>query len=287
MAYVTTASAAHAEEYAEQKSSWTASFSSQVSREDKSEADKIMNGSFRLQWVHDTLSIGATVGASRTAVKLPNVVEVVDTSSFNGGLNLGLSFGKSAIELDFGYSRQGLSGNVTAGTELSKATGNTSLALSGSVVSTSLGAAFIHTFGGEALTLTPRLAVNYGRTKTSARLTAGTRLPPIGGSISSDGVSIIPELNLGYAFSEKFNLNGSVSFTAATNGAASRLGSRPMGSGFVQTGQQNEGATQWGSLALSAKLSPFHNIAVTPFIGTTVGRSTNEYFVGTALSSSF
>ena len=281
------ASAAHAQEPVTVKDGWTAMFNGQASREEQSGADPILNGSFGLQWQHDNFSLGANVGTSHSTVRLPSVVETVGTSAFDGGLSLGLAFGKSALEFDFGYSRQGLSGNVTAGAGMTSVQANTTLELSGSVLSTSTGGSFSHSFGGDALTFTPKIAVGYDRTKNSVRLAAPNRALPISSNQSSNGVSVTPELDVICVVSKKLSFRGSLSFTATTNGAASRLVARPMGSGFVQTGQQSNGAAQWGSFSLSAKFSPFHNIAIIPSFGTTMGRSTNEFFGGAALGISF
>lgn len=278
---------AHAEEVTTAKSAWTASVNGQASREDTSGARTLVNGSLGLQWQRGPFSLGATVGASGAAVRLPDVVERVSTSAFTGGLNFGLELGRSALELDLGYSRQGLTGNVTAGSGMSGVEAATPLQLTGSVVSTSLGGAFSHAFGGNRLTVTPRLALAYDRTRTSAALTAHGRTAPVGLERTSQGASFTPEIDASYAFSDKLTLSGSAAFTAATNGAASRLSTRPLTSGYAQTGQQQDSASQWGTLAVSAQFSPGHHIAIVPSIGTTVGRSTNEYFAGTSLAVTF
>lgn len=291
MALVLSASPARAAEPAAHDV-WTVSVNAQASGQtqsgsSQSEAGTIVNGAAGLQWQHGPFSLGVSAGASGSSVKLPSVVEVVGTSAFDAGVNLGYAFGKSALTLSFASSRQSLSANVTAGAGLSGISAGSLLQLSGSVVSTSLGGGLSHEFGKGPFTVTPLVNASWDRTRTSAALSLRNRATPLALAKSSTGVSVTPEIDLAYAFSNRFALTASGAFTAASNGAASRLGTRPQAASFVQTAQQDDGAAQWGSLALGARIMPFGRIVLTPGVGTTVGRSTNEVFGSLAIATSF
>lgn len=279
------ATSAHAQDAP--KDQVTVSVNGQISAEQKSDADTIRGGSVGVQWQHRNLSIGATIGASGMAVRLPSVVDQVHTSSLDATVNAGLALGQSYMGINFAYSRQGLSGNATLGSNLGGAKAGTAVDLSGDVVSTSIGGSFSRSFTKGSLTATPMLSVSYDRTRTSSGLSSNLLKAPVTIDKTSEGVSITPSIAVTRVFSNSFSLTGSAAFTAATNGAASRLGQRTQGSSTVQTGQQDEGATQWGTLGLAASINLFSKFTIQPSIGTTVGRSTDEVFGGTTLAVTF
>lgn len=272
------ATSAHAQDVP--KDQVTVSLNGQLSAEQKSDADTIRSGSVGVQWQHRNISIGATIGASGSAVRLPSVVDQVHTSSLDASVNAGLAMGQSYFGVNFAYSRQGLNGSAS----LANAAPGTTADVSGAVVSTSIGGAFSHSFTKGALTATPMLSVSYDRTKTTGGLSIQNRAVPVALDKTSEGVSITPSLAVTRVFSNSFSLTASAAFTEATNGAASRLGQRLSGSGAVQTGQQGEGAAQWGTLGLGASINVFSKFTIQPSVGTTVGRSTDEVFGGLTLA---
>lgn len=257
----------------------TVSLNGQLSAEQKSDADTIRSGSVGVQWQHRNITIGATIGATGSAVRLPSVVDQVHTSSIDATLDAGVAFGRATLGANFAYSRQGLGGSATVN-NYPAATAD----VSGSVVSTSIGGSFGYSFGKGALTVTPMMSVSYDRTKTSGGLTFRDKTVPVGIDKTSEGASFTPSLAVTRVFSNSFSLTGSAAFTAATNGAASRLGQRFSGSSAVQTSQQAEGATQWGTLGLAATVNMSSKFSIQPSIGTTVGRSTDEVFGGLTLA---
>lgn len=276
------ATSAHAQDVP--KDQVTIALNGQLSAEQKSDADTIRSGSVGVQWQHRNISVGATIGTSGTSVRLPSVVDQVGTSSIDASVNAGVTLGRSYLGVNFAYSRQDLNGNATLGSNLSTVKAGSSVDLSGDIVSTSIGGSYSRTFGKGALTATPMLTVSYDRTKTSSGLSSKLLTTPVQFDKTSEGVSITPSLAVTRVISNSFSLTASAAFTEATNGAASRLGQRFSGSSAVQTGQQGEGATQWGTLGLAATINVFSKFTIQPSVGTTVGRSTDEVFGGLTLA---